>query len=139
MALAILVVAGTVAAHCCCYGPGVRSQGYWKNHPDAWPRDTVWVGKEYCKAEAITILQTPGKGDKSYTLFNALLAAELNQCAGNCTCCIEKTICKAHEWCCEHPPGSGVTGNSCAWKYGELLYCKLDAYNNGYLCAPSAD
>jgi hypothetical protein len=140
MALAILVVAGAVAADCCCCGPGVRSPGYWKNHPEAWPCDTICVGGiEYTKAEAIAILETPGKGDKSYTLFSALLAAKLNACAGNCTWCIEGTLCAANEWSGEYPPGSGVTGSSCAWKEGEPLYLCLDAYNNGYLCAPSAD
>jgi len=137
-ALAILVVAGTVAAYCC--GPGVRSQGYWKNNPDAWPVTNLWIGDtHYTRGDAIVILSTPSKGDKSYTLFDALLAAELNELAGNCTDCIEDTLCAAHEWVADNPPGSNVRGNSCAWKEGEPLYCILDAYNNGCLCVPSAD
>jgi len=139
LVLAMLAVAGTVVADCCC-GPGVRSQGYWKNHPEAWPVTSLSIGgTHYTRGDAIVILSTPCKGDKSYTLFDALLAAELNERAGNCTDCIADTLCAAHEWVDENPPGSNVRGNSCEWKEGEPLYCILDAYNNGCLCAPSAD
>jgi hypothetical protein len=139
MALAILAVAGTVAA-CCCCGPGVRSQGYWKNHPCDWPVDCIEIGCVwYTKAEAIAYMQSPGQGDKTYTLFNALVAAKLNVEAGNCSYCISDTICKADAWFCKHPLGSDVRGSSDAWKCGEPLYLCLDAYDNGLLCAPPAD
>ena len=63
--------------------PGTGTPGYWMNHPEAWPTDTIcflWdetndnkvcIGPEYTKVEAITIMKMPVKGDKTYTLFPA--------------------------------------------------------------------
>lgn len=137
-ALALLVLAGTVAA-CGYCGPGVRSPGYWKNHPEAWPCDQISLGGvTYTKEEAIAIMQTPVKGDKSYTLFDALISAMLNVIVGNCDECIDETLHLADAWLYLYPLGSDVRGSSPAWKCGEPLYECLDAYNNGLLCAPPA-
>jgi hypothetical protein len=134
LVLALLVMAGTVWA---C---GVRSPGYWKNHPEAWPVSSLSIGADtYTKEQAIIIMQTPGKGDKSYTLFNAVVAALLNEYSGAPVTCIATTLAQAIVWVDTYPPGSGVEGSSEAWKCGEPLYCKLDAYNNGQLCVPSED
>lgn len=134
--LAILAVAGPVLA---C--EEVRSPGYWKNHPDAWPVDSLTIGGvEYTVEEAIEIMQTPGKGDKSYTLFNALAAALLNETSGADTCAIvADAIDDAQDWFVMYPLGSDIRGSSDAWKDGEPLYCVLDAYNNGWLCVPAVD
>jgi hypothetical protein len=129
--------------------PGTGTPGYWKNHPGAWPVDTITIGGvEYCKDDAIEWMDGPVKGDKSITMFNALVAAKLNVLIGNPPCCV---------WCMEEadrwfapepdgfgcgPVGSSVRGSSECWQYshGEKLYLWLDAYNNGELpCAPSRD
>jgi hypothetical protein len=69
MVLAILAIAGTALA---C---GVRSPGYWKTHPEAWPVSSLTIGADtYTKEQALEYLLTPGKGDKSYTLFSAVVA-----------------------------------------------------------------
>jgi len=122
--------------------PGTGTPGYWKNHPEAWPVEKIYIGYiGYSKAEAISIMQTPGKGDKTYTMFNALAAAILNVQIGNDPSCIQTTIDNADYWMSMYSPvGSGVRGNSDAWQeLGEHKYEKLDAYNNGKLCAPARD
>jgi hypothetical protein len=132
------------AGACCCdCGPCTGTPGYWKNHPEAWPADELVVGDtEYTKAEAIAWLDAPVKGDKSITMFKALVAAMLNKLHGCCTSCICDTINEADDWLYNFPVGSGVRANSEAWQYshGEALYWLLDAYNNGMLdCADARD
>ncbi|OHB64808.1 MAG: hypothetical protein A2Y76_13325 [Planctomycetes bacterium RBG_13_60_9] len=136
--LMVLITGGTATADCCC--PGTGSPGYWMNHPEAWPQCTICIGEvSYCKDRAIELMKAPTAGDKTCTLFQALVAAKLNVLIGNCSCCIDCTISQADTWLIDNPLKSNVRGNSCAWKCGEPLYCKLDAYNNGQLCAPSRD
>lgn len=120
--------------------PGAGTPGYWMNHPDAWPVDEITIGGVvYPKAEAIDIMKDPVKGDKTYTMFPALVAAKLNVLIGNDASCIAGTIAAADAWMAQYPVGSGVAGSSSAWKAGEPLYEYLDDYNNGLLCAPSRD
>lgn len=67
-----------VPVYACYYTPG-----YWKNHPDAWPTDTVTIcGTTYTKAEAIDILKMPPRGDISIKLAHHLIAAKLNFASG---------------------------------------------------------
>lgn len=104
-----------------------RTPGFWKNHPDAWPVSSITIGGvTYTKSAAIEILEMPVSGDKTYTLFKALVAARLNQLSG-CTGA-SSTIGAAQAWMCAHPLGSGVKGE--AWASGECLYLILDAWNN---------
>ena len=139
--LALLVAGGTVVACCGPCSPGVGSPGYWKNHPEAWPVSSITLGGvTYSQADAIAIMETSVRGDKTYTLFNALIAAKLNVLIGNCSCCIADTIDDADDWLESNPLGTYVAGSSPAWQCpGEKLYLCLDAYNNGLLCAPARD
>jgi len=148
--LVLILLGVSTAAAWACTPPGVGTPGYWKNHPEAWPVEEIRIGGiTYARADAIALMQTPGKGDKTYTLFRATVAALLNKRAGNDTSCpitdrpswtIQDVISKASWWLGEYPPGDGVKGNSDAWQdKGEWLYEWLDAYNNGLLCAPSRD
>jgi hypothetical protein len=123
---------------------GTGTPGYWKNHPDAWPVDVLTIGGvNYNKSEAIGFMNTPEKGDKTYTMFRALAAAQLNLWNGANTTCIEDTMLLADSWMGAHNFGvehKKVKGKSEAWKQGEPLYELLDAYNNGNsTCAPSRD
>jgi hypothetical protein len=120
--------------------PGTGTPGYWMNHPDAWPLDEITIGGViYSKTDAIGFMKDPVKGDKTYTMFPALVATKLNLLIGNDPECVEETVTEADNWMAMYPVGSGVTGNSDAWKDGEPLYWMLDEYNNGLLCAPSRD
>jgi hypothetical protein len=60
-----------------------QGKGYWKNHPDAWPVNTLMLGSQtYTKTELLTILNTPvgngNKADASLILADQLIAAKLN-------------------------------------------------------------
>jgi hypothetical protein len=112
-----------------------RSPGYWKNPRKAWPVDSIEIGDvEYTKKEAQYLMNQPVKGDKSITMFKALVAAELNVLNGCCTsCCAWGCIEDARWWLTKFPVGSGVRANTEAWQasHGEAIYLCLDAYNNG--------
>lgn len=120
--------------------PGTGTPGYWKNHPEAWPVDSITVGGvSYSKAEAIAWLETAGK-DRTLTMFSSLVPAKLNVLIGNDGSCVSSTIAAADEWMATYGPvGSGVHAASLAWKRGEPLHRQLDNYNNGMLCAPQRD
>jgi len=127
--------------------PGTGTPGYWMNHPDDWPEDSIQIGDvTYDKYDAIALMQAAGAGDKTYTMFAALVAAKLNALLGCATVCpggpdISATILAADAWMYLYPVGSGVAagGPSSPWRTGEPLYFLLDQYNNGLLCVPHRD
>jgi hypothetical protein len=157
----------------CCDAPGVRSPGYWMNHPEAWPVEEVCIGAVgpwnstgdilecFTKDEAIDAMMMPVAGDKTYTLFPALVAAKLNFLRGNgdCDCVVNpdigalqfRLLGEAQDWFSNYALGSGVTADSFAWQFshGEKIYWRLDAFNNGeeywedgvfwFQCAPEED
>jgi hypothetical protein len=62
------------------------TQGFWKNHPNAWDGVTELTigGQTYTKDELITILETPPSGgDASLILAHQLIAAEVNVDTGS--------------------------------------------------------
>ena len=98
-------------------------------------------GVIYTKVEAIDIMDGPVKGDKTITLFKALVASKLNILNGCDDSFIWGWIPTEDAWMEEHgPAGSGVKAKSNAWQYrGEDLYNLLDQYNNGELGVPVRD
>ena len=57
----------------------VRSQGYWKTHPEAWPVDSLTLGcQTYTKAQCLALMALATKGDASLILVRQLIAAKLN-------------------------------------------------------------
>jgi len=121
--------------------PGTGTPGYWKNHPNAWPVNTITVGGiTYTKAQAIAWLGKVGK-DKTTTMFSSLVPAMLNLLIGNDGSCVNAAIAAGNAWM-QIPPagygpvGSNVAASSYAWSVGEPTHQTLDAYNNGLLCAP---
>jgi hypothetical protein len=96
-------------------------------------------GRVYTRDQAITLLSTPSRGDKSIDLFKQLLAAKINVLIGNNPSCISSTISSADAWMVAHPPGSGVSSSSSAWTQASPWHTQLDNYNNGLLCAPHRD
>ncbi|HEX3530837.1 MAG TPA: SdrD B-like domain-containing protein [Thermoanaerobaculia bacterium] len=117
--------------------PGTGTIGYWKTHASAWPVASITIGGVvYTRDQAITILNTPPRGDESIVLFVQLLAAKLNLITGNNPSCIYSTVNSSDAWTAAHPPGSGVSGSSAAWTTASPWQTQLNNYNNGLLCAP---
>jgi hypothetical protein len=104
--------------------------------------DVITIGGVlYSKADAIAIMQMPVENDKTYTMFDALVAAKLNVLEGSSDC-IPSTIAGADSWMEIYGPvGSGVEagGDDSPWRMGEPLQETLDEYNNGELCVPECD
>jgi len=120
--------------------PGTGTQGYWKNHPSAWPVEQLTIGGVlYSKSQLITMMKHPTNKDVTYALVQQLIAAKLNVGVGNQSSCIESAIAQADAWFVQHPVGSNVKGGSAAWTVGQPLNNTLDQYNNGLLCAPHRD
>lgn len=120
--------------------PGTGTPGFWKNHPEAWPATSIVIGGvTYTQATALFWLGQKD-GDKTVTLFRALVCAKLNVLIGNDPSCIATAIGLADDWFAVYGPvGSNVKAKSTAWTIGEVLNKRLDDYNNGLLCAPPRD
>ncbi|MBI4445705.1 MAG: HYR domain-containing protein, partial [Acidobacteria bacterium] len=121
---------------------GVGTPGYWKNHPEAWPVQTITIGGvTYAKAQAISLITEKPSQDRTYNMFSQLVSAMLNVAIGNNSSCIESTILAANAWMVANPLGSNVPGGGAnsPWRSGEPLHSLLDQYNNGKLCAPARD
>jgi len=117
------------------YGCAPHTPGYWRNHPEAWPVDDITIGGiTYSMDEAIALIFHPTQGDKTYNMFEHLVAAKLNVLMGCDSSCIAEVIEDADDWMAIHPVGSDVDGDSDAWDEGEPLLMMLDDYNNGFLC-----
>jgi hypothetical protein len=62
-----------------CESGCVFSQGYWKNHAEAWPVDSLMLGTtSYSQAQLLSILNTPVGGNGLISLSYQLIAAKLN-------------------------------------------------------------
>jgi hypothetical protein len=130
------------------WGVGTGTPGYWKNHWEAWPQAGITVGgvnylnqttpatpPDKTIYDAIKMMGKVG-GDKTVSMFAALISAKLNATLENNTACIADTIAKADLWMAAHPVGSGVKASSPAWVEADAWHTLLDDYNNGKLCAP---
>lgn len=104
------------------------TQGYWKNHEEAWPVDSLMLGsRTYAKAELLLILRTPVQGNGLISLSHQLIAAKLNVAAGADDAAISASIAAADALIgdlvvgVDHLPTSDV---------GDLVGA-LDGFNNG--------
>ena len=60
-----------------------KTQGYWKNHEEAWPVDSLTLGATtYSKVQLLAILREPVKGNGLVSLSHQLIAAKLNVAVG---------------------------------------------------------
>ena len=59
------------------------TQGYWKNHPEAWPVGNVTLGSvNYTQAQLLLIFNEPAAGNGLISLAHQLIAAKLNIAQG---------------------------------------------------------
>jgi cysteine-rich repeat protein len=109
-------------------GDCTLTQGYWKNHPDAWPVTSLELGTvTYDQDALIAILKTPVKGNGLVALAHQLIAAKLNVAAGADDVSIEASIAAADALI-----GSLVVGvDALETSQTSELNGKLDAFNNG--------
>jgi hypothetical protein len=124
-----------VTVSCPSQGPGTGTPGYWGNHPEAWPVSEIQVGGiTYSKDLAIENIKRSTAKDKRWTIFASLVSAKLNILIGNDSSCIASDIAAADAWWALYN-ANPVAAKSAAWQLVEPYQLKLDAYNNGLLCA----
>lgn len=76
--LSVIVNDQTTASTNCTF-----TQGYWKNHEEAWPVSSLTLGTvSYTKAELLQILGQPVQGNGLISLAHQLIAAKLNIAQG---------------------------------------------------------
>jgi hypothetical protein len=69
------------------------SQGYWRNHPNAWPVTSLTLGTvTYQAAELMAILDDPARGNGLVILVHQLIAAKLNIANGADPSAIQQAI-----------------------------------------------
>lgn len=109
-------------------GDCTLTQGYWKNHEEAWPVSSLKLGNvTYSKAELLEILRTPVKGNGLISLAHQLIAAKLNVAAGADDADISASINAADDLIGDLEVGADTLPTS---ETSELVG-KLDAFNNG--------
>jgi hypothetical protein len=124
------------------------TQGFWKNHADAWPVSTLLLGTvSYTEAQLLNILNTsPGSkrgADASIILADQLIAAKLNLANGSDPCPISSVIAAADALIGSRPIPivPKVAPSSAEGAQMVALASALDAYNEGSLtpdCIPAA-
>jgi hypothetical protein len=71
-------------------------QGFWRNHPGAWPVTSLNLGsKTYTQPELLNLLGAPPQGDASLILAKQLIAAKLSVANGSDPTPISATIANA--------------------------------------------
>lgn len=109
------------------------TQGYWKNHPDAWPVTSLTLGTvTYTQAQLLEILKTPVRGNGLISLAHQLIAAKLNIAAGASDDAIDDTIDDADALIgglVIPPVGPGFLSPSTTGSLNNTL----DSYNNGLI------
>ena len=127
----VTVGCGSTARVCFSYtcGGEPNTPGYWKNHPEAWPMESVTIGGvTYTKAEAIELLGGNAK-DATYKLASHLIAAKLNIASGaTAPTTVLDAITEADAFLASFPLGSNPTGAD--RDYALALKDILDAFNN---------
>lgn len=67
----------------CSSGGCTYSQGFWKNHPEAWPTNALQLGDwVYYQDDLLRILNEPVRGNGLISLAYQLIAAKLNEANG---------------------------------------------------------
>ena len=129
---------------------GVRTPGYWKNHPDAWPVDEITIGDQtYTKTQAIRIMKKATRRNMWTLMFAHVVSADLNLLAGVLEDCgsdvddIVQLVADGKEWLAANQSLQPIRADQSAWTdEAEIIKNTLDAFNNGELsldCAPAND
>jgi hypothetical protein len=69
------------------------TQGYWKNHTDVWPSQSLTLGAvSYADSQLLQILNHPAQGNGLVTLAHQLIAAKLNIANGADPAAVQQSI-----------------------------------------------
>ena len=69
------------------------SQGYWKNHSEVWPLQSLTVGAvSYSESQLLQILNRPAQGNGLVILAHQLIAAKLNIANGADPTMVQQTV-----------------------------------------------
>jgi hypothetical protein len=69
------------------------SQGYWRNHPNAWPVTSLTLGTvTYQAAELMAILDNPARGNGLVILVHQLIATKLNIANGADASAVQQAV-----------------------------------------------
>jgi hypothetical protein len=119
------------------------TQGYWKNHPDAWPVASLIIGGvTYKKDELLTLFGTSPGGDASLILAHQLIAAMLNVASGAVAPQpISQAIADAQAWMTTNRPAGGrlpygAAAGASTGGDATALTEALDGFNSGLAGVP---
>ncbi len=111
-------------------------KGYWKNHLDDWPVESLEIGGVFYGADELaSLLKMPVRGDASVILAGRLIAAKLNISSGSDPRPIEETIFAADALLGEYSGGvpCRVRPSTAAGRLMVELANELESYNSGRL------
>jgi hypothetical protein len=119
------------------------TQGYWKNHPSAWPVTSLTIGGVvYSEQQLLTLFGTAPKGDASLILAHQLIAALLNVASGAVASpAVQQAINDAQAWMAANKGSNaalpyGVAAGSAAGNEATALTSTLDSFNSGMAGTP---
>ena len=112
------------------------TQGYWKNHPEAWPPSCTPMmlgGNAYTAAELMSILNQSVGGNGAISLAHQLIEAKLNICQGADDTAVSACIAAADAQLATGGANKIPPHGSCSLTPGSTgakTQC-MDNYNNG--------
>jgi hypothetical protein len=119
-------------------GDCTYTQGYWKNHPSAWPVTSLVIGGvTYSEQQLIALFNDAPKGDASLILGHQLIAALLNVKNGAVpSVTVAQAINDAQTWMLANKGSNaglpyGVSAGSAAGQQATSLTQTLDDFNSG--------
>ena len=117
----------------------VFGQGYWKNHPEAWPVTELQLGNTtYTQDQLLAILREPVRGNGILILAKQEIAAKLNIANGADGSCVQQTLADADALIGDlviPPIGDGYLSPRNVQPTAGIL----GDFNEGGLCAPSCE
>ncbi|MCL2450295.1 MAG: hypothetical protein FWD17_15215 [Polyangiaceae bacterium] len=114
------------------------TQGFWKNHPSAWPVTSLAIGGvTYSQQQLLDLFNTSPGGDASLILAHQLIAALLNVANGAApSASVQQAIDDAQAWMTANQGSAaglpyGVAAGSAAGQQATALTDTLDSFNSG--------
>jgi hypothetical protein len=120
----------------------VRTQGYWKTHPEAWSGPITIAGISYTQAQLLSIFNTPAAGNGLLSLAHQLIAAKINIQSGADGSAVAATLAAAEVLIAGSCGANGIPPIGTCYIHPSATsgYTEaLDDYNNGASGVPHCD